>query len=152
MSNIRNQPHARTGNGISTGKVLPGRWVDNPASGENGSLRLAWENSHALQARARQLQARAMRDLGRSLARGAATGARWLGSGAASWLLAVGEALAAKRAYEELSRLSDRQLFDMGLTRDDLAAVAWGELHAARREEDAPEAAEDIAQRFRKAA
>jgi hypothetical protein len=86
------------------------------------------------------------------IARHVAKGARWLLSGAASWLLAFGEALAAKRAYEELSRLSDRQLFDMGLTRDELAAVASGRLRHAEHDEDAPEAVEDVAQKFRKAA
>jgi uncharacterized protein YjiS (DUF1127 family) len=137
------------------GKLLPGRWDSRQESvaKHDAASRPTSEDAYALQARARQLQAQAVRDGTLFLARGVARGVRWLASTAASWLLTVGEALAAKRAYEELSRLSDHHLADMGLTRDDIPAVAWGRLRRDVGIVDAPETArtDDVAQRYRNA-
>ena len=40
----------------------------------------------------------------------------------------VREARLAQRAYEELSRLSDRELSDLGLSRTDIVYVAFSKL------------------------
>jgi uncharacterized protein YjiS (DUF1127 family) len=140
------------------GKLLPGRW-DSRQEGvakHDAASRPTLEDAYALQARARQLQAQAqaVRDGALFLARGVARGVRRLALATASWFVAAGEALAAKRAYEELSRLSDHHLADMGLTRDDIPAVVWGGLRRDKDIVDVPEAAatDDVAQRFRKAA
>jgi uncharacterized protein YjiS (DUF1127 family) len=155
MSIFRNHPHTSVEH-HNRGKLLPGRWDSRQedVAKHDAASRPTSEDAYALQARARQLQAQAVRDGALFLARGVARGVRWLASPAASWLLAVGEALAEKRAYEELSRLSDHHLADMGLSRDDIPAVVWGRLRRDEGIVDAPETApaDDVAQRYRKAA
>jgi uncharacterized protein YjiS (DUF1127 family) len=155
MSIVRNHPHTSVEH-HNRGKLLPGRWDcrQEAVAKHDAASRPTPENAYAIQARARQLQAQAVRDSAVFVARSVASGVRWLASTAASWLLAVGEAVAAKRAYEELSRLSDHNLADMGLTRDDIPAVVWGGLRRVEDIVDAPEAAptDDVAQRFRNAA
>jgi uncharacterized protein YjiS (DUF1127 family) len=155
MSIVRNR-HETSIEHHDRGKLLRGRWgsrQENVAEHHPAS-RPTPEDAYAIQARARQLQAHAVRDGALFLARSVVSGVRWLASTAASWLLAFVEALAAKRAYEELSRLSDHHLADMGLTRDDIPAVAWGRLRRDEDTSDAPETTrtDDVAQRYRKAA
>ena len=75
---------------------------------------------------ARQLQAEAIRDGFVAAARGVASFGRrfrsWLRLTAASST----EAVAARKTYEQLSRLTERELADIGLTRGEIAAVAAG--------------------------
>jgi uncharacterized protein YjiS (DUF1127 family) len=138
------------------GKLLPGRWGSRQedVAEHDAAFRPTSDDAYALQARARQLQAQAVRDGVLFLARSAASGVRRLALATASWFVAAGEALAAKRAYEEISRLSDHHLADMGLTRDDIPAVVWGGLRRDQGVVDAPETAptDDVAQRYRTAA
>lgn len=85
---------------------------------------IRWPTTDEVNRRARQLKAQAFGELLALLGRGIATGVRRLASIAASFLAVVEEAAAARRAYEELSRLSDHELADIGLSRGDIAAVA----------------------------
>jgi uncharacterized protein YjiS (DUF1127 family) len=155
MSIVRNH-HETSIEHHDRGKLLPGRWGSRQEkiAEHHAASRPAPGDAYVIQARARQLQAQAVRDGAVFLARSVASGVRGLTSTAASWLLAFVEALAAKRAYEELSRLSDHHLADMGLTRDDIPAVAWGRLRRDEDTVDAPETTgtDDVAQRYRKAA
>jgi len=81
--------------------------------------------SSAAHIRARQLRAQVLSEFLSSLGRGIAGGVHRLASAVTSFVIAMGETAAAWRTYEELSRLSDRQLADIGLTRSDIAAVAF---------------------------
>ena len=102
---------------------------------------------HKIMDDARQLQAEALRDAFVALARGVgAVGRRilaWLRQSVAS----IGEAAAARESYEQVSRLTGRELADIGLTRGDIAGVAAG-IH--RR--PAPAAAKTSRRMIRKAA
>jgi uncharacterized protein YjiS (DUF1127 family) len=156
MSIVHNHPHTAVEHHDRGGKLLPGRWGSRPedVAKHDAASRPTSKDGYTLQARARRLQAQAVRDGALFLARGVARGVRRLALATASWFVAAGEALAAKQAYEELSRLSDHHLADMGLTRDDIPAVVWGGLRSDKDIVDAPEAArtDDVAQRYRKAA
>lgn len=111
---------------------------DAPAARE-----LAPYPSDSLSAEARRLRAEAVRELASMIGRGIARAVRRLAGAAASSLLAIGEALAARRTYEELSRLSDHELADIGLRREDIAAVAW---RLAQQRPEAPDTPAKVSQ------
>lgn len=139
---LSNPAGGRHGDGVER---LPGKRHPKAAiAGSDAAFRRPTiEESEAPWARARQLQAQALRDGGSFLARGLATRVRWL----ASWLREFGEALAAKRSYDVLSRLSDHDLAAMGLKRDDIPAVAWGRFRRAEAPSISTEAACDTGAR-----
>ena len=58
-------------------------------------------------------------------------GIRWLKAGVISCLVAGRSAAGAQRTYVKLSHLSDRELAEVGLTRDNIAAVALRDLPSA---------------------
>lgn len=96
--------------------------------------RLSPDEIDALQHEARRLQAQATKEGLLALARGIAWLGRQVWSGLRGIARSFSEAQAARRTYEELSRLSDRELADMGLTRSNIPAVVAGNFH---READA---------------
>lgn len=109
---------------------------------------------------ARQLQAQVAGQGFRAIGKGTAWLARRIWSWARLIVASFNEALVARRTYEQLSRLTERELADIGLTRGDIPAVAAG---VYRRQSDAPvrkanpvppKAAEqdNMEQRFREAA
>ena len=112
------------------------------------------EQMRAVRIRARELQAKAMQDFLVSVGRGIVKGVRWTVSTTGSLLSALGEARAASKTYHELSRLSDRELADIGLRGSEIARVAWG--LSGRMEDRAvgtAEAAEEAVEReYREAA
>ncbi len=91
--------------------------------------RLSPAELDTLQDEVRQLQAQATRDGLLAIAAGIAWLGRQLWSGLRHVTTSFGEAQAARRAYQELSRLSDRELADMGLTRSNIPAVVAGIFH-----------------------
>jgi uncharacterized protein YjiS (DUF1127 family) len=123
---------------------------------ENGIAfrRATPEQVRAVSIRARKLRAEAMQEFFASVGRGIVTGVRWTVSTAGSLLSALGQARAADKTYHELSRLSDRELADIGVRRSEIARVAWG--LSGRMEDPAvgtPEAAEEVVeQKYREAA
>jgi uncharacterized protein YjiS (DUF1127 family) len=122
--------------------------------------RLSPNEIDALQHEARRLQTQTTKEGFLAIARGFAWLSRQIWSGLRGVARSFSEAQAAKRTYEQLSRLSDRELADMGLTREDIPAVVVGTF---RREPDVVlsdnrEVAEntplqdDVEQRYREAA
>ncbi len=89
---------------------------------------------HALEREARLMQARAIRQGLLAVARGVAWLGRWIWSALSEVARSFSEAQSAMRTYEELSRRSDRELADIGLTRADIPSVVGGRF---RREPDA---------------
>jgi uncharacterized protein YjiS (DUF1127 family) len=79
----------------------------------------------ALYNKAIQLQAEAIHDFGGRMTRAIAVAARRGISAVGSLLSAIEHARAARRTYDQLSRLSDRTLADIGISRGEIAAVAW---------------------------
>lgn len=107
------------------------------------------------QVEARRLQGQAVGELAALVGRGTVAAGRWLASTAGTALRAFGEAVAARRTYEVLSRLSDRELADIGLTREEIPTVIWSRSRSADDRPVAPEAApEEAAEEttYRKAA
>ncbi len=88
--------------------------------------RLSPAELDTLQDEARQLQAQATRDGLLAIARGIAWLGRQLWSGLRRVATSFGEAQAARRASQELSRLSDRELADLGLSRGDIRIFVAG--------------------------
>lgn len=107
------------------------------------------------QVEARRFQGQAVAELASLVGRGTVGAARWLASAVGTAVRAFGEAVTARRTYEVLSRLSDRELADIGLTREEIPSVIWRQ---SRRADDRPltpeaaptEAAEETT--YRKAA
>jgi YD repeat-containing protein len=113
-------------------------------------------NYSALYNRAIQLRAEAIHDYTGRIARAIAAAARRGISAARSLLSAIEHARAARMTYDQLSRLSDRTLADIGITRGEIAAVAW---NRSRWDEDGPRptaatavAEEEVEQKYRLAA
>lgn len=107
------------------------------------------------QLEARRLQGQAVAELASLVGRGTVAAARWIASAVGSAVRAFGEAVAARRTYEVLSRLSDRELADIGLTRDQIPNVIWRQTRDAEDRRTAPQAApEEAAEEttYRKAA
>lgn len=75
---------------------------------------------------ARQLQAQAFRDSFVAIARGTASIGRRIWSRLRLIATSLSEAVAARKTYEQLSRLTERELADIGLTRGEIAEVAAG--------------------------
>jgi uncharacterized protein YjiS (DUF1127 family) len=115
---------------------------------------------YLLQLEARRLQSQAVKEGVFALARGLA----WLGRRASSALCTmatlISEAQAARRSYEQFLRLNDRELADLGLTRDNIPAVITGTFrletdNVVRKRRDISEEAfppMSVEQRYRKAA
>ena len=88
--------------------------------------------TYAAETRARELRSHAVSEFLENLVRKISAGVKRATSGVASWLSSAGRAIAARRTYEVLSRLSDRQLADIGLTRHEIPAVAFGDHRRAK--------------------
>jgi uncharacterized protein YjiS (DUF1127 family) len=122
--------------------------------------RLSSNEIDALVHEARRLQTQTTKEALLAIARGFAWLARQIWSGLREVARSFSEAQAARRTYEQLSRLSDRELADMGLTREGIPAVVVGTFRrepdvvlSANREaaENAP-LRDDVEQRYREAA
>jgi len=107
------------------------------------------------QVEARRLQGQAVAELASLVGRGTVAAARWLASTVGTALRAFGDGVAARRTYEVLSRLGDRELADIGLTRDQIPNVIWRQTREADDRAAAPQAASEEAAEettYRKAA
>jgi uncharacterized protein YjiS (DUF1127 family) len=122
--------------------------------------RLSPNEIDALQHETRRLQTQTTKEGLLAIVRGFAWLARQIWSGLRGVARSFSEAQAARRTYEQLSRLSDHDLADMGLTREDIPAVAVGTfrgesnvvLSANREVAKDRSLRDDVEQRYREAA
>jgi uncharacterized protein YjiS (DUF1127 family) len=122
--------------------------------------RLSSNEIDALVHEARRLQTQTTKEALLAIARGFAWLARQIWSGLREVARSFSEAQAARRSYEQLSRLSDHELADMGLTREDIPAVVVGTfprepdvvLSASREVAKDTPLPDDVEQRYREAA
>ena len=142
MSNRQNLTLVES-HGNSATQPTPGKPYSGRTAGATEIRPPDPEVAQAQYAHARQLQAQAMRELLARIARAVARGAGRLAAIAVSFQEAFGQALAARRTYEELSRLSDWQLADIGLVRGDIPDVVYGRLRRGNPPQTSPGATSD---------
>lgn len=79
---------------------------------------LTLQDRERIELEAKRLQAKAVAQTATVVGRAVWWGIKWFGGGIAAFATAVNRAITARHTFETLNRLSDRQLEDIGLTRD----------------------------------
>lgn len=111
-----------------------------------------YQEARAIEREALRLRDEAVREFLRGAGRGALALARRLGRAVLRAAYALEEGIAMARTYEHLSRLSDRQLADIGLSRETIGKVLAERMAGAGRADGPAEEPAAKAPELRRAA
>jgi uncharacterized protein YjiS (DUF1127 family) len=87
---------------------------------------VSYQQMHNLQVEAERMRAEAMADVVFAVTGGIAAVFSWIGQFGKRTAVAIARHREVERIHSELARMTDRDLADIGLRRDDIPAVAYG--------------------------